>query len=39
MNVTVRIEHGDCLCQNLFDFDAFKWEFPFEKNLAKAALL
>ena len=31
MNVTVSIEHGDCLYQNLFNFDALKWEFPFEK--------
>ena len=39
MNVTVSTEHGDCLYQSLFNFDAFKWEFPFEKNLAKVALL
>ena len=39
MNVSVSIEHGDCLYQNLFNFDAVKWEFPFETNLAKVALL
>ena len=39
MNVTVSIEHGDCLYQSLFHFDAFKWEFPFAKSLAKVAIL
>lgn len=39
MSVTVSIAQGHFLYQNLFNFDAFKWEFPFEKNLAKVALL